>query len=230
MQGVRGSNPLSSTRHNASPASPLSAICQRFARKRGPWSVVARTLCALSGSAGPQGLGWRGEHDSSPGASRGPRRALCGPDDPGARRLPPEHDGGLPGRGRPGQDLAEHHAAEDEEPHGTATGHPAHPRPTSPYRTLEIRGDVEITPDEDYTFARRTGQKYVGTDFGSADRPGESRVGVVLRPVRVNVTKSGRRRASSRRRPRSWSATAWGGRGLHPSGKPTRRTFGQPGP
>jgi hypothetical protein len=35
MQGVRGSNPLSSTRHNASPATALSAICQRFARKRG---------------------------------------------------------------------------------------------------------------------------------------------------------------------------------------------------
>ena len=36
MQGVRGSNPLSSTRHNASSPSALSAICQRFARKRGP--------------------------------------------------------------------------------------------------------------------------------------------------------------------------------------------------
>jgi hypothetical protein len=36
MQGVRGSNPLSSTRHNASPATALSTVCQRFARKRGP--------------------------------------------------------------------------------------------------------------------------------------------------------------------------------------------------
>jgi hypothetical protein len=32
MQGVRGSNPLSSTRHNASAALPLRAVCQRFAR------------------------------------------------------------------------------------------------------------------------------------------------------------------------------------------------------
>jgi hypothetical protein len=32
MQGVRGSNPLSSTRHNASPTFALSAVCQRFAR------------------------------------------------------------------------------------------------------------------------------------------------------------------------------------------------------
>ena len=39
MQGVRGSNPLSSTRHNASSPSALSAICQRFARKRGPWPL-----------------------------------------------------------------------------------------------------------------------------------------------------------------------------------------------
>ena len=62
------------------------------------------------------------------------------------------------------------------------------PDPASPYRTLEIRGNVEIIPDDDYSFARRVGQKYGGTDFRSADRPGESRVGVVLRPVRVNVT------------------------------------------
>jgi PPOX class probable F420-dependent enzyme len=62
------------------------------------------------------------------------------------------------------------------------------PDPASPYRTLEIRSDVEITADDDYSFARRVGHKYGGTDFRSADRPGESRVGVVLRPVRVNVT------------------------------------------
>ena len=62
------------------------------------------------------------------------------------------------------------------------------PDPASPYRTLEIRGDVEITPDPDYSFARHVGHKYGGTDFSYADRPGESRVGVVLHPVRVNVT------------------------------------------
>jgi hypothetical protein len=62
------------------------------------------------------------------------------------------------------------------------------PDPASPYRTLEIRGDVEITPDDDYSFARQVGRKYGGTDFREADRPGESRVGAVLRPVRVNVT------------------------------------------
>ena len=39
MQGVRGSNPLSSTRHNATSTPALSVICQRFARKRGPWPL-----------------------------------------------------------------------------------------------------------------------------------------------------------------------------------------------
>jgi PPOX class probable F420-dependent enzyme len=62
------------------------------------------------------------------------------------------------------------------------------PDPASPYRTLEIRGDAEITPDDDYHFARHVGRKYGGTDFRDADRPGESRVGVVLHPVRINVT------------------------------------------
>ena len=62
------------------------------------------------------------------------------------------------------------------------------PDPATPYRTLEIRGDVEITPDDDRSFARHVGRKYGGTDFRDADRPGESRVGVVLRPVKVNVT------------------------------------------
>jgi hypothetical protein len=43
-------------------------------------------------------------------------------------------------------------------------------------------------PDDNYRFARHVGRKYGGTDVGYADRPGESRVGVVLHPVRVNVT------------------------------------------
>ena len=44
MQGVRGSNPLSSTRHNASSPSALSAICQRFARNRGSW-LLEHSAC-----------------------------------------------------------------------------------------------------------------------------------------------------------------------------------------
>jgi hypothetical protein len=44
MQGVKGSNPLSSTRHNAISTPALNAICQRFARKRGPWPLE-HSLC-----------------------------------------------------------------------------------------------------------------------------------------------------------------------------------------
>ena len=43
------------------------------------------------------------------------------------------------------------------------------------------------TPDDDYRFARHVGRKYGGTDFRYVDKLGESRVGVVLHPVRVNV-------------------------------------------
>ena len=48
-----------------------------------------------------------------------------------------------------------------------------------PYRYLEIRGDAEITPDDDYSFADRVGAKY-GTDVRTMDKPGERRV---LQPV-----------------------------------------------
>jgi hypothetical protein len=48
MQGVRGSNPLSSTRHNASAGLPFRAICQQIvSRSR---RVTARALSALTGS------------------------------------------------------------------------------------------------------------------------------------------------------------------------------------
>jgi PPOX class probable F420-dependent enzyme len=57
---------------------------------------------------------------------------------------------------------------------------------TVPYRYLEIRGDAEVTPDEDYSFADRVGAKY-GSDLREHDRPGETRVVVTVRPVRVNA-------------------------------------------
>jgi PPOX class probable F420-dependent enzyme len=55
-----------------------------------------------------------------------------------------------------------------------------------PYRYLEIRGDAEITPDDDYSFADKLGAKY-GADLRSRDQPGESRVKVTIRPVRINA-------------------------------------------
>ena len=56
----------------------------------------------------------------------------------------------------------------------------------NPYRYLELRGDAEITPDDDYVFADKVGARY-GSDLREHDKPGVSRVVVTIRPVRVNV-------------------------------------------
>jgi PPOX class probable F420-dependent enzyme len=56
----------------------------------------------------------------------------------------------------------------------------------NPYRYLEIRGDAEISPDDDYSFASKVGAKY-NSDLRAHDRPGDSRVTVVIRPVRINA-------------------------------------------
>jgi len=56
----------------------------------------------------------------------------------------------------------------------------------NPYRYLEIRGDAEISPDEDYSFADRVGAKY-GAHLRDHDQPGQARVIVTIRPVRVNA-------------------------------------------
>ena len=111
---VRGSNPLSSTRHNAPPAPTLSVVYQRTRL------VAARTLCALSGSgrAGQSGdpavalphavhadvrsarhrgvlsqVGWAFNHLSPPTAPRFPRIWS------GAKRTPAKHRRGSPPRG-----------------------------------------------------------------------------------------------------------------------------------
>jgi PPOX class probable F420-dependent enzyme len=55
-----------------------------------------------------------------------------------------------------------------------------------PYRYLEIRGDAEIVPDDDYSFADQLGAKY-GSDLREHDQPGQTRVKVVIRPARVNA-------------------------------------------
>jgi PPOX class probable F420-dependent enzyme len=56
----------------------------------------------------------------------------------------------------------------------------------NPYRYLEIRGDAEITPDDDYTFADRLGAKYQ-SDPRDRDQPGDTRVVVTIRPTRVRA-------------------------------------------
>ena len=62
--------------------------------------------------------------------------------------------------------------------------------PASSYRYLEIRGDAEITPDDDYAFADVVGARY-GSDLREHDQPGQSRVKVTIRPVRVNAVSMG---------------------------------------
>jgi PPOX class probable F420-dependent enzyme len=56
----------------------------------------------------------------------------------------------------------------------------------NPYRYLEIRGDAEITPDDDYAFADRLGAKYQA-DLRDRDQPGDTRVVVTIRPARVRA-------------------------------------------
>jgi PPOX class probable F420-dependent enzyme len=59
--------------------------------------------------------------------------------------------------------------------------------PANPYKYVELRGDTEITPDDDYKFADQVGAKYGGADLRERDQPGESRVVVTLTPARVVV-------------------------------------------
>jgi PPOX class probable F420-dependent enzyme len=55
-----------------------------------------------------------------------------------------------------------------------------------PYRYLEIRGDAEIAPDDDYAFADLVGAKYQ-SDLREHDGPDDARVKVTIRPARVNA-------------------------------------------
>ena len=58
--------------------------------------------------------------------------------------------------------------------------------PGNPYRYVELRGDAEISPDDDYAFADQVGAKY-GDNLRDRDKPGETRVVVTIRPARVIV-------------------------------------------
>jgi PPOX class probable F420-dependent enzyme len=58
--------------------------------------------------------------------------------------------------------------------------------PATPYRTLEMRADAEVTLDPDNAFAVRFGAAF-GADVRENDRPGESRVIVTLHPVKINT-------------------------------------------
>ncbi|CUU57633.1 PPOX class probable F420-dependent enzyme [Parafrankia irregularis] len=56
--------------------------------------------------------------------------------------------------------------------------------PGNPYRTLEVRGTVEITEDTDLAFLRRLLAVY-GSDLEHFPAPVDGRVVVTLRPTRI---------------------------------------------
>lgn len=59
--------------------------------------------------------------------------------------------------------------------------------PANPYKTVEIRGRVEMTPDPDYAFASKLTAKYGAVDFSAMDKPGQVRLLVTLHPTKVNT-------------------------------------------
>lgn len=54
----------------------------------------------------------------------------------------------------------------------------------NPYRYLEVRGNAEIEPDDDYAFARKVGAKY-NADLKVHDSPEDSRVTVTIVPANI---------------------------------------------
>ena len=56
----------------------------------------------------------------------------------------------------------------------------------APTRYLEVRGDAEVTEDDDYAFAEEVGQKY-GVDLRGFDGDNPHRVVVTIRPTRVRA-------------------------------------------
>ena len=56
--------------------------------------------------------------------------------------------------------------------------------PDNPYKYVELRGDAEVTADDDYSFADKLGAKY-GANLRERDQPGEVRVVVTIKPTRV---------------------------------------------
>ena len=58
--------------------------------------------------------------------------------------------------------------------------------PAGPFRYLEVRGDAEVSADDDYEFADKLGAKYKA-DLRVMDKPGEKRVVVRIKPARVNA-------------------------------------------
>jgi PPOX class probable F420-dependent enzyme len=54
----------------------------------------------------------------------------------------------------------------------------------NPYRYLVVRGNAQIAPDDDYTFANKLGAKY-SADVSAHDQPGDKRVVVTIEPTKI---------------------------------------------
>jgi PPOX class probable F420-dependent enzyme len=54
----------------------------------------------------------------------------------------------------------------------------------NPLRYVDVRGNVQIEPDDDYEFADRLGAKYE-TEIRKHDGPGENRVVVTIEPTNI---------------------------------------------
>lgn len=59
--------------------------------------------------------------------------------------------------------------------------------PSTPYRTLELRGIARIDEDPDYELADKVGARYGNVDLRKMDKPGESRVAITLDIQKVNT-------------------------------------------
>lgn len=62
--------------------------------------------------------------------------------------------------------------------------------PANPYRTLEIRGRVDVLPDTDFAFAATLADKY-GENVHDRDQEGETRSIVVLQPTKIIANRIG---------------------------------------
>jgi PPOX class probable F420-dependent enzyme len=60
----------------------------------------------------------------------------------------------------------------------------------NPQRYIELRGDAEISADEDGAFVDKVGKKY-GVNLRDYDQPGEERVVVRIIPHRINAVNMG---------------------------------------
>ena len=59
--------------------------------------------------------------------------------------------------------------------------------PENPWRYLEIRGTVELEDDTDRSFINSIAKKYMGQDEYPFDQPGDERVTLTVKPLRVRA-------------------------------------------